>query len=365
MPAATWPTHCAPRRSSRARPSSVVPVSSKRTMSTALAAGAWTRTPTSDTASQRSGSSLAAMAGDPPDVDAVTVALRTHGYLPDEGLATAIFLAMTMRRPLLLEGEAGVGKTEVAKALSRLDRWTADPPAVLRGHRRRPGGVRLGLRPPAAPPARHRGDRRGGRAQHRRRRGRPLPGALPRQAGVAAGDRPHRRASAGAADRRDRPRRRRVRGLPAGGAVGLADHGARARRVPHRAARRSSCSRATARATCTTPSSAAASTTGSSTRASTGRWRSCTCACPRSAAPSPARSPPPSPRSASSTCTSRPASPRRSTGPPPSDASASASSTSARWRPRSARCSSTARTTSGSPSTASPTSSSRPSSGPD
>ena len=64
------------------------------------------------------------MAGDPLDVDAVTVALRTHGYLPDEGLATAIFLAMTMRRPLLLEGEAGVGKTEVAKAISA---WTGGP----------------------------------------------------------------------------------------------------------------------------------------------------------------------------------------------------------------------------------------------
>ena len=64
------------------------------------------------------------MAGDPLDVDAVTVALRTHGYLPDEGLATAIFLAMTMHRPLLLEGEAGVGKTEVAKAISA---WTGGP----------------------------------------------------------------------------------------------------------------------------------------------------------------------------------------------------------------------------------------------
>ena len=64
------------------------------------------------------------MAGDPPDVDAVTVAMRAHGYLPDEGLATAIFLAMTMRRPLLLEGEAGVGKTEVAKAISA---WTGGP----------------------------------------------------------------------------------------------------------------------------------------------------------------------------------------------------------------------------------------------
>lgn len=54
-------------------------------------------------------------------VDAVHGALRAHGYLPDDGLATAIFLAITLRRPLLLEGEAGVGKTEVAKVLSR---WT-------------------------------------------------------------------------------------------------------------------------------------------------------------------------------------------------------------------------------------------------
>ncbi len=42
-----------------------------------------------------------------------------HGYLADEGLTTAIFLALALRRPLLLEGEAGVGKTEVAKVLSR------------------------------------------------------------------------------------------------------------------------------------------------------------------------------------------------------------------------------------------------------
>jgi MoxR-like ATPase len=46
--------------------------------------------------------------------------LAAHGYLADEGLATAIFLALRLRRPLLLEGDAGVGKTEVAKVLARL-----------------------------------------------------------------------------------------------------------------------------------------------------------------------------------------------------------------------------------------------------
>jgi MoxR-like ATPase len=54
-------------------------------------------------------------------VEDVRAALAEHDYLADEGLATAIFLAIRLKRPLLLEGEAGVGKTEVAKVLSR---WT-------------------------------------------------------------------------------------------------------------------------------------------------------------------------------------------------------------------------------------------------
>jgi MoxR-like ATPase len=54
-------------------------------------------------------------------VDEVQQALEEHGYLPDEGLATSVFLALTLPRPLLLEGEAGVGKTELAKVLAR---WT-------------------------------------------------------------------------------------------------------------------------------------------------------------------------------------------------------------------------------------------------
>src|ERR1700751_2441251 len=57
----------------------------------------------------------------PESVDAVQGALAEHGYLADEGLATAVFLALRLQRPLLLEGEAGVGKTEVAKVLAR---WT-------------------------------------------------------------------------------------------------------------------------------------------------------------------------------------------------------------------------------------------------
>ncbi len=58
---------------------------------------------------------------DAKSVDDVRDALAANDYLADEGLATAIFLALRLGRPLLLEGEAGVGKTEVAKVLAR---WT-------------------------------------------------------------------------------------------------------------------------------------------------------------------------------------------------------------------------------------------------
>ncbi len=54
-------------------------------------------------------------------VDEVIAGLRAHDYLADVGLATAVFLALRLERPLLLEGEAGVGKTELAKVLSA---WT-------------------------------------------------------------------------------------------------------------------------------------------------------------------------------------------------------------------------------------------------
>ncbi len=52
------------------------------------------------------------------DPAAVRAALASQGYLADEPLAVAVFLATALEQPLLLEGEAGVGKTETAKALA-------------------------------------------------------------------------------------------------------------------------------------------------------------------------------------------------------------------------------------------------------
>ncbi len=49
----------------------------------------------------------------------VAVGLSTNGYLADEGLTISVFLAMSLGRPLFLEGEAGVGKTELAKTIAR------------------------------------------------------------------------------------------------------------------------------------------------------------------------------------------------------------------------------------------------------
>jgi MoxR-like ATPase len=54
----------------------------------------------------------------PPDVDALRAGLQGTGYLADDALATALFLAVRMGQPILLEGEPGVGKTQAAKALA-------------------------------------------------------------------------------------------------------------------------------------------------------------------------------------------------------------------------------------------------------
>src|SRR5438270_9391032 len=53
-------------------------------------------------------------------IEDVERALHEHRYVADRSLAATLFLALTLDKPLLLEGEAGVGKTEVGKALAEI-----------------------------------------------------------------------------------------------------------------------------------------------------------------------------------------------------------------------------------------------------
>lgn len=52
-------------------------------------------------------------------IEGLTDAFRSHGYIAERSLATTVYLALELGRPLLLEGEAGVGKTELAKVLAK------------------------------------------------------------------------------------------------------------------------------------------------------------------------------------------------------------------------------------------------------
>src|SRR5580704_16459107 len=56
----------------------------------------------------------------PETVGRLTEILRQGGYLADRGLSTALFVSLNLQRPILLEGEVGVGKTEVAKVLAQV-----------------------------------------------------------------------------------------------------------------------------------------------------------------------------------------------------------------------------------------------------
>ena len=55
-----------------------------------------------------------------PEIRALQEALAGEGYIAEPAIATALFLAQEMNKPLLIEGDAGVGKTDVAKVLARV-----------------------------------------------------------------------------------------------------------------------------------------------------------------------------------------------------------------------------------------------------
>ena len=77
----------------------------------------------------------------PASVDETLELLSSGDYVADRSLATALYLALKLGRPLFLEGEAGVGKTEIAKVLATDARAAAGPAAVLRGPGRRLRGL--------------------------------------------------------------------------------------------------------------------------------------------------------------------------------------------------------------------------------
>ena len=154
----------------------------------------------------------------PETVGELTEILRQGGYLADRGLATALFVALSLQRPILLEGEVGVGKTEVAKVLAavfgrkliRLQCYEGiDTNQALYewDYARQMLHIR-------ALSERQIAD---GDAVDK------LFGPQVPAGAAAAGGGPGRRPG-GAADRRGGPRRRRVRGLPARTALRLPDH---------------------------------------------------------------------------------------------------------------------------------------------
>ncbi len=195
----------------------------------------------------------------PTRIEATLDALDACGYVAERELATSVFLALRLQRPLLLEGEPGVGKTEIARVLAAVP---ARPLIRLQCYE----GLdvaqavydwdyarqMLHIRLREASGARHRA------ISSRRSSGPRSSGSVRCCARSSTTTDP----AAGAAHRRDRSRRRGVRGVPARAARRLADHHPGSRHDPRGAAAGRRSSPRTGRARCTTRSSAAASITG-------------------------------------------------------------------------------------------------------
>ena len=122
----------------------------------------------------------------PPMTDAAAIhdRFRERGFIVDEAFATALQIMLALEKPLLVEGPAGVGKTESAKVLAEVLGTRADPPAVLRRARRDGGALRVELSAPDAP----RAPERDGRFQPRRARSVHVQRAVPAQAAAARRD---------------------------------------------------------------------------------------------------------------------------------------------------------------------------------